>query len=257
MLKDKERNGFSDSDLPGLLPKWPSMCKDNPSSHGWRLDTCQHTSTSPHAFSDLVFEVLLTGRPRNTPCLFGNATELSLEEYPKANLQNKPHFVFSIHLHLHVKALELLTCGLWWSEAEKHDYRKPYNSPEPQGLMIQKVSKIPSRFLKFSICHCPPSKWTWRPHRSMFEEKPRAHRLISFHRLDFSVNKIWNHCYLYAVNNANRGTLFQAPVINGCRRDLLPAPLSRWSDVHKPGGVSHSCWREEAPFSYMNLFINI
>lgn len=57
MLKDKERNGFSDSDLPGLLPKWPSMCKDNPSSHGWRLDTCQHTSTSPHAFSDLVFEL--------------------------------------------------------------------------------------------------------------------------------------------------------------------------------------------------------
>lgn len=57
MLKDKERNGFSDSDLPGLLPKWPSMCKDNPSSHGGRLDTCQHTSTSPHAFSDLVFEV--------------------------------------------------------------------------------------------------------------------------------------------------------------------------------------------------------
>lgn len=88
-----------------------------------QLDTCQHTSISTHAFSDLVFGVLLTGRPRNTPCLFANATELCLEVYPKANLQNEPYFVFPIHLHLPVKALELLTCGLLWSEAEKHDYR--------------------------------------------------------------------------------------------------------------------------------------
>lgn len=114
---------FQTATCQDFCPNDPVCVRTIPRPTDEQLDTCQHTSISTHAFSDLVFGVLLTGRPRNTPCLFANATELCLEVYPKANLQNEPYFVFPIHLHLPVKALELLTCGLLWSEAEKHDYR--------------------------------------------------------------------------------------------------------------------------------------